>query len=118
MNEDYDEELLTDITPDVLRVLNNHSFFARLDDLFCPADGSSPAAVCHGNFQSSTALLVDLGFEAVPIADVHEVLHYLGGCCDCEVLYNVAEESRLKAKYWRARASGSAAPAKDSQMNS
>ena len=27
-----------------------------------------------------------------------------GGFCDCEVLYNVLDESRLKAEYWTARA--------------
>ena len=29
-----------------------------------------------------------------------------GGFCDCEILYNVVEESRLKAEYWQARAAG------------
>jgi hypothetical protein len=36
-------------------------------------------------------------------ADVLAVMRLNGGCCDCEILYNVAEESRLKAKYWKAR---------------
>ena len=27
-----------------------------------------------------------------------------GGYCDCEILYNALDESRLKAEYWRARA--------------
>ena len=36
------------------------------------------------------------------IADVLAVLQSRGACCDCEVLYNVAEESRLKARYWKA----------------
>jgi hypothetical protein len=29
-----------------------------------------------------------------------------GGFCDCEILYNVAEQSRLKAEYWMAKAEG------------
>ena len=32
------------------------------------------------------------------------VLMARGGYCDCEILYNAVEESRLKAEYWRARA--------------
>jgi hypothetical protein len=28
----------------------------------------------------------------------------MGGCCDCEILYNVAGESRLKSRYWKAEA--------------
>jgi hypothetical protein len=38
------------------------------------------------------------------LEDILAVLHSLGGCCDCEILYNVAEESRLKSEYWIARA--------------
>ena len=38
------------------------------------------------------------------VADVPGVLRFSGACCDCEVLYNVAEESRLKSRYWKARA--------------
>lgn len=30
----------------------------------------------------------------------------MGGFCDCEILYNVAEESHFKSKYWKARARG------------
>jgi hypothetical protein len=37
------------------------------------------------------------------IADVLAAPHWRGACCDCEVRYNVAEESRLNAKYWKAR---------------
>jgi hypothetical protein len=33
------------------------------------------------------------------------VLAARGGFCDCEVLYNAAEESRLKSEYWKAVAS-------------
>jgi len=34
---------------------------------------------------------------------VIEVLNANGASCDCEVLYNVAEESRFKSEYWKAR---------------
>lgn len=30
----------------------------------------------------------------------------MGGYCDCEILFNVAESSRLKAEYWLARTEG------------
>lgn len=29
-----------------------------------------------------------------------------GGFCDCEILYNVVENGRLKAEYWTARSEG------------
>lgn len=32
------------------------------------------------------------------------------GGCDCENLYNVVEECRLKAGYWKAKAAGVAPP--------
>ena len=37
------------------------------------------------------------------IADVLAVMRFKGGRCDCEILYNVGEESRLKAEYWKGR---------------
>jgi hypothetical protein len=40
------------------------------------------------------------------ISDVLAVLRSKGGCCDCEVLYNGAEEGRLKTKYWKSRHAG------------
>ena len=44
------------------------------------------------------------GFTQDELFDVFHVLMDKGGYCDCEILYNAAEESRLKAEYWRARA--------------
>jgi hypothetical protein len=35
------------------------------------------------------------------IEDVLAVLQSRGACCDCEVLYNVADESRMKAEKWK-----------------
>jgi hypothetical protein len=32
-----------------------------------------------------------------------KMLDSQGGCCDCELLYDVAEFSRLKTDYWRNR---------------
>jgi len=55
------------------------------------------------SFEISTKILRDSGMDCDDIADVLAVLHWRGACCDCEVLYNVAEESRLNAKYWKAR---------------
>jgi hypothetical protein len=40
------------------------------------------------------------------------VLRAQGACCDCEVLYNVAESSRLKAEYWKRQAHGTEAKPK------
>jgi hypothetical protein len=46
------------------------------------------------------------GFTDDEIYDVLHVLMRRGGYCDCEILFNVAETSRLKAGYWTARAEG------------
>ncbi len=100
----YDDELVNDITPDVLAVLGREKFFERLDDRFCPIDASQKRSLCQNSFEISTSVLHDIGFDSEEIRDVIEVLHANGACCDCEVLYNVAEESRLKSGYWKARA--------------
>lgn len=46
------------------------------------------------------------GFSEDELFDVFHVLMAKGGFCDCEILYNAMESSRLKKEYWRARAEG------------
>jgi hypothetical protein len=36
--------------------------------------------------------------------DIYRVLRSRGGACDCEILFNVAGESRLRSDYWKGRA--------------
>jgi hypothetical protein len=103
--EHLDDDTIADITPDVLASLLSAGFFSVLDDLFSPVDGSAGQA-CHGDFRNSKSLLPELGFSESDFCDIFDVLMGQGGFCDCEILYNAAESSRLKARYWKARASG------------
>jgi hypothetical protein len=105
MNNDdlYDEELVNSIAPNVLAFLRKEKFFERLDDRFCPDDNSRKREQCEHSFEISTSVLHDIGCDSEEIRDVIEVLHANGACCDCEVLYNVAKESRFKSEYWTAR---------------
>jgi hypothetical protein len=48
--------------------------------------------------------MAQLGFDPDEISEIAQVLSARGGCCDCEILFNVAEESRLKSEYWKAKA--------------
>ncbi len=99
-----DPEYVDDVAPDVLGVLDRLNFFARLDDWFCPLEDPERQVPCGArSFEISTKILRDLGMDSEDIADTLAVLHSRGACCDCEVLYNVAEESRLKARCWKAR---------------
>jgi hypothetical protein len=98
-----DEDDIVAITPDVMSGLTSAGFFSALDDQLSPADGSSGQR-CHGDFRNSKSILSSLGFAESDFCDVFDVLMGQGGFCDCEILYNVAESSRLKAGYWRARA--------------
>ncbi|HYC30875.1 MAG TPA: DUF2695 domain-containing protein [Gemmatimonadales bacterium] len=102
-----DDELIADITPDVMRVVLGTRVFEALDDLLCPRDASEPRARCHGDYRHARAVLLARGFQEDELFDVFHVLMARGGYCDCEILYNAADESRLKAEYWRARAEGS-----------
>jgi hypothetical protein len=93
-----------DIAPDVLGVLEKLHFFERLDDYFCPREDTERQVSCDAHsFEVSIAILCDLDMDSDDIADVLAVLQSRGACCDCEVLYNVVEDSRLKARYWKAR---------------
>ena len=89
-----------------MSVLQSVKFFDQLDDFLCPSSISISRRNCGGNFQISESILRSQDFDQDAIADVIDVLRAQGGCCDCEVLYNVAESSRLKAEYWKARAEG------------
>jgi hypothetical protein len=101
-----DEDDIVAITPDVMSCLTSAGFFSSLDDLFSPADGSSGQR-CQGDFRNSKSILSSLGFAESDFSDVFDVLMGQGAFCDCEILYNAAESSRLKAHYWQERASGS-----------
>jgi hypothetical protein len=99
-----DSELIADITPDVMRCLSRARIFEALDDVLCPADASHPRPQCHGDYRHARAILLARGFREDELFDVFHVLMAQGGYCDCEILYQAVEVSRLRAEYWRARA--------------
>jgi hypothetical protein len=104
MESDSENELISSIAPDVMTSLGRCSYFEKLDELLSPEDNSTSVEKCDGSFRLSETILTAAGFDRVELDDIFAVLHFKGGCCDCEVLYNVAEKSRLKANYWRGRA--------------
>jgi len=95
------DELVASIGVDVLAVLNDRHFFENLDDHFCPVVPQEIRAQCDHSFRVSTQILERFGMDTDAIEDVLAVLQSRGACCDCEVLYNVADESRLKAEKWK-----------------
>jgi len=103
---DSDVEFMNNIAPNVLGVLEKDRFFAHLDELFCPVDPLKESVRCGHSFDHSISILNDFGMDSDDVDDVLAVLKSRGACCDCEILYNVVEESRLKARYWKARATG------------
>jgi hypothetical protein len=110
-DQDYrDEQFVADITPDVMRTLDERKFFEELDNRLCPAENSSSRERCDGTFKISSLLLRSQGFDESDLADILSVLQAQGWFCDCEVLYNVVETSRLRTEYWRARAADEEPP--------
>lgn len=101
---DVDGDYIADIACDVLRVLKASCFFEQLDNRFSPVDRSKEPIRCGHSLKNSIEILSGIGMDAEATADVLAVLRANGGFCDCEVLYNVAEESRLRSVYWQARA--------------
>lgn len=98
-----DEEFVASIMPYVMGCLKRDKFFEALDDHFSPRNSSRESAKSQGDFNISTSILQELGYEEARMGDVFEVLKSKGGFCDCEILYNVAEESQLKTKHWQAQ---------------
>lgn len=109
MESDSDDELISSIAPDVMKCLGRCSYFEKLDELLSPEGNSTPPQNCDGTFRLSESILLASGFERDALDDIIVVLQSKGGFCDCEVLYNVAETSRLKAKYWRSQVAGQTA---------
>ena len=99
-----ERELIESITPDVMNVLTATGFFAALDDRLCPADSSVAAEKCRNTYEITSSILQSKDFPDEDIQDVISVMRTHRGYCDCEILYNVVETNRLKAKHWQARA--------------
>jgi len=104
MESDSDDELISSSVPDVMTCLGRCRYFEKLDELLSPEDNAVSVEKCDGSFRLSETILLAAGFDRAELEDIFAVLRSKGGCCDCEVLYNVAEKSRLKANYWRGRA--------------
>jgi hypothetical protein len=102
-DDESDEELTASITPDVMRFLDGRCFFEKLDDALCPEEPSSAPQSCRSTFEISEAILRNSEVDEADFSDIFRVLHAQGGCCDCEILYNVQETNRLKRRYWTAR---------------
>jgi hypothetical protein len=110
MEPDEFSEFISSIAPDVMWYLVPLGFFEKLDDLLSPKDDPRLRRACGGDYKLSESVLLTSGVQQADLADIFGVLRSKGGCCDCEILYNVTESSRLKAKYWRSRAEGLEGP--------
>ncbi len=97
-----DLEFAKSIATDMIPVLEERHFFELLDDLYCPPDPTASARKCEHSYSGSIEILETLGMDSREISDVLAALKARGGCCDCEILYNAVEESRLKGTYWKA----------------
>jgi hypothetical protein len=96
-----DEGLIAAIVPDVLHALQERGFFTALDGLLCPVTSTSQAQTCSGDFRIAKQALEMCEFPESDWSDVFHVLMEQGAFCDCEILFNAKEGSRLKAQYWR-----------------
>lgn len=101
-----DDDLIESIAPDVMRVLHHSGAIGLLDNLFCPSTPNDKRAQCFGDYRHARKVFLSCGFTEDELFDVFHVLMTKGGFCDCEILYNAVESSKLKAEYWQARANG------------
>ena len=90
-----------------MKALKKSKFFLSLDNLMAPEDSLKKGLPCHGDFDLTKQVLKEKGFkEEGKIDEIFDICHVLmseGAYCDCEVLYNVTDESRLKTRYWKQR---------------
>jgi hypothetical protein len=87
-----------------MKCLSRVGFFEKLDDELGPQGASQARQRCSGDYRVSGKFCEKPDFELSDFADILGVLRSQGGFCDCEILYNAVESSRLKAEYWRSQA--------------
>ncbi len=92
------------ISPQTLELLTKKKLFERLDDRLCPAESTHARAWCLGGFELTARLLSEAGIEPERIEPILQELAGNGSSCDCGVLFNTAQQSRLKTEYWLTRA--------------
>jgi hypothetical protein len=100
-----DAEHVSGTVPNVKGFLEREHYFKRLGELFCPTDPSKTCVECQHTFEYSVRILEEMGMDPHEIQGVIGDLNSRGACCDCEILHNVVAEGRLKAEYWKAKAS-------------
>jgi len=96
-------EFVASISDDVMKSLVSRSFFEELDSRLCPKGDGVSRVLCDHSYRISNSILAELGFRAEDVSDIFDVLRSRGGFCDCEILYNAVEESRLKAEHWKSK---------------
>jgi Protein of unknown function (DUF2695) len=100
-----DAEVIEEIEPDVLKILQDIGYFTALDDAMAPQNASVQREECRGDFRITKRLLAARGLkqegEVDMVFDACHVLMHKGAYCDCEVLYKVYPESRLGTKTWQ-----------------
>jgi Protein of unknown function (DUF2695) len=99
VREDSYEQFIADISADVMAVLQKEGFLERLHNEVLPSD-SSPST-CKNDFTSAIRLLRSFGHDEADIEDVLGVMRSKGGFCDCEIVFNVADPSPVREKYWK-----------------
>lgn len=105
--DELDDDLIESIATDVMETLEKTGFFTALDDVMAPEDGTLEREPCHGDFRITKRILgrifdaFQLNAEIDMVADVCHVLMFKGAYCDCEVLSNVYEGSRVGRRVWR-----------------
>jgi hypothetical protein len=104
LEDDPDDELIEAITADVLGTLQRGGFFTALDEMLSPKNDALLAKMRSGDFRHAKQALQVCKFEEAEWSDVFHVLMAQGAFCDCEILYNIATESRLKSQYWQRKA--------------
>ncbi|HXR38031.1 MAG TPA: hypothetical protein VN776_03025 [Terracidiphilus sp.] len=98
------DESESDKAAQILELLARQKFFECLDDRLCPAESSQRRAWCQGGFEITVRILNEIGIYPEEIQQALKALAAMGSECDCGVLYNAAQQSRLKTEYWLARA--------------
>jgi hypothetical protein len=66
-----------------------------------PNSGGEAREVCAGDYTLAKRVLQAGGFDSADWEDIFMCSGRKAHVVNCEIVYNVAEASRLKAQYWK-----------------
>jgi hypothetical protein len=96
-------ETIGSIAPFVLGCLEQRSFFSELEKRVWP-EGPDGRRDCDHSLDHTLSILRTYDWQEEDCTEVLLVMQSRGGCCDCEIMLNVAPDCQARERHWKRKA--------------